>query len=71
LYARRSIGEWRLTIAAPNDETQKVLHSLGALSVEEVPVSFNEAMIGYLGERGRQPFFFEDTTLLEKARGLS
>jgi ABC-2 type transport system ATP-binding protein len=69
LHARRSLGELRLTIASPDENTQQTLHSLGASSVEEVPVSFNDAMIGYLGDRGEQGFFLEDTTQLESTRG--
>jgi ABC-2 type transport system ATP-binding protein len=69
LHARRSMGELRLTIASPDENTMQTLHSLGASSVEEVPVSFSDAMIGYLGDRGEQSFFLEDTTQLENSRG--
>jgi ABC-2 type transport system ATP-binding protein len=69
LHARRSLGELRLTLASPDEATIQVLHTLGAASVEEVPVSFSDAMIGYLGDRGEQSFFLEDTTRLENMRG--
>jgi ABC-2 type transport system ATP-binding protein len=69
LHARRSLGELRLTIASPDENTMQTLHTLGASTVEEVPVSFSDAMIGYLGDRGEQGFFLEDTTQLENTRG--
>jgi ABC-2 type transport system ATP-binding protein len=69
LHARRSLGELRLTIALPDETTMQTLHTLGASIVEEVPVSFSEAMIGYLGDRGEQSFFLEDTTHMETMRG--
>ena len=69
LHARRSMGELRLTIASPDENTIRALHALGAANVEEVPVSFSDAMVGYLGDRGEQGFFLEDTTHLENSRG--
>jgi ABC-2 type transport system ATP-binding protein len=69
LHARRSMGELRLTIASPDENTNQTLQTLGASTVEEVPVSFSDAMIGYLGDRGEQSFFLEDTTQLENSRG--
>jgi len=69
LHVRRSLGELRLTIASPDEGTRQTLYALGASSVEEVPVSFSDAMIGYLGDRGEQSFFLEDTTQLENMRG--
>ena len=68
LHARRSMGELRLTIASPAESTLQVLRELGAATTEEVPVSFTDAMIGYLGDRGEQSFFLEDTTRLEMSR---
>jgi hypothetical protein len=62
LHARRTARELGLTVAAPDDETQRAIRSLGAASVEETPVSFNDAMLGYLGDRGEQGFFLDDTT---------
>ena len=71
LHARRSMGELRLTIAAANEQTQRLLRTLGASSVEETPVGFDDALVGYLGDRGEQRFFLEDTTALETAGGKS
>ncbi|MEO8314783.1 MAG: ABC transporter ATP-binding protein [Pseudomonadota bacterium] len=67
LHVRRSLGELRLSIAAVNDQTQQLLGTLGASSVEETPMAFDEALIGYLGDRGERRFFLEDTTTLETA----
>ena len=67
LHARRSMGELRLTVAGANQQTHELLRTLGATSVEEAPVTFEEALVGYLGERGERGFFLEDTTLLETA----
>ena len=69
LHARRAMGELRLTIAAANDRTQELLRTLGAASVEETPVGFDDALVGYLGDRGEQGFFLEDTTALETTGG--
>lgn len=69
LHARRSVGELRLSLATVNDQTQQVLRTLGAASVEEAPLAFDDALIGYLGDRGERRFFLEDTTALETAGG--
>ncbi len=71
LHARRSLGELRLTIANVDDETRQLIHGLGAQSVEEIPLSLEEALIGYLGERGEGHFFLEDTTTLDEAKGAA
>jgi ABC-2 type transport system ATP-binding protein len=69
LHARRSMGELRLSIAAVSDQTKQLLSTLGASSVEEAPMAFDDALIGYLGDRGERRFFLEDTTALETAGG--
>jgi ABC-2 type transport system ATP-binding protein len=71
LHARRSLGELRLAVANVTDETRRALRSLGAQTVDEVPLSLEEALIGYLGERGEKHFFLEDTIALEQARGAA
>jgi ABC-2 type transport system ATP-binding protein len=70
LHVRRSKGELRLSIAAVNEETPQLLRTFGASSVEETPMALDEAMIGYLGDRGERQFFLEDTAL-EAAGGGS
>ena len=69
LHARRVEQELRLVIAAPDDDTQRAVRSLGASSVDEVPVSFADAMIGYLGDRGQQGFFLDDAVLVPAGGG--
>lgn len=69
LHARRSMGELHLTMAVVNDEVQQLMLTLGASSLEETPVAFDDALIGYLGDRGERCFFLEDTTALEAAGG--
>jgi ABC-2 type transport system ATP-binding protein len=51
LHTRRAPGELWVTIARPDDETQRVLHSVGASFADEVPLNFADALTGYLGER--------------------
>jgi ABC-2 type transport system ATP-binding protein len=67
LHARRSVNELRVTVANADADTERVLRSLGAQSVEEVPIGFEDALIGYLGDRGVGGFFLQDTTGLEAA----
>jgi ABC-2 type transport system ATP-binding protein len=59
LQARRSGSELRLTIVRPDEGTRQAIQELGASTIEEVPVSFEEAVIGYLGERGEQSSFLD------------
>ncbi len=61
LHGRRSANDWLVTIAAPSNDTLESLRVLGAASVEELPVDFTDAMIGYLGDRGEHAFFLDDT----------
>lgn len=61
LHVRRSSNELRLTLASPNETTLQILQNLRASYMEEVPVSFNDALTGYLGDRGEQRFFLEET----------
>jgi len=70
LHVRRARQELRLTIASPDSATLEKLQTLGAASLEEAPISFNEAITGYLGDRGEQGFFLEDTAELESTRGM-
>lgn len=72
LHARRSLGELRVTVANPDDDTRRELAELATAGgatgpVAEVPVSLEEALIGYLGDRGERHFFLEDLTGLESA----
>ncbi len=57
LHVRRTPSQLLVVVASPDDTTVRALHSLGAGRVDEIPVSFNDAMIGYLGARGEQEAF--------------
>lgn len=59
----RTAGEISLTIANYNDATARLLGTLGAQRVEEVPLSLEDAFISYLGERGEKSFFLPDVAL--------
>jgi ABC-2 type transport system ATP-binding protein len=59
LRVRRSSTELALTIARPDDVTQRELRALGAALVDEAAVGLNDAVIGYLGDRGEQGFFLD------------
>ena len=75
LHVRRSLGELRLAVANVDDETRRTVRShatqTAAQGVDEVPLSLEEALLGYLGERGERHFFLEDTIALEQARGAA
>jgi ABC-2 type transport system ATP-binding protein len=67
LHVRRSVNELRVTVANPDAETDRILRSLGAQSIEEAPIGLEDALIGYLGDRGVGGFFLQDTTGIEMA----
>jgi ABC-2 type transport system ATP-binding protein len=71
LRVLRSANEIRLTIATPDDATQRDLRLLGATSVEDTAVSFSDAMVGYIGDRGEQGFFLDGVTASEPVRGAA
>jgi ABC-2 type transport system ATP-binding protein len=69
LNVRRGDAELRLTIALPDDATEAALDSLGASSIEQVPLGFAEASIGYLGDRdGASPLDFVGAPDSQEAR---
>jgi ABC-2 type transport system ATP-binding protein len=70
LRLRRAAHDLWLTIASPDGATYDALRSLGAASVEETPLGFNDASVGYLGDRGEQGFFLDDATTLEPAERI-
>jgi ABC-2 type transport system ATP-binding protein len=70
LHVRRAEKNIRLTIALPDAATMTSLQALGATSIEEVPLSLGDAITGYLGDRGEQGSFFENTEL-ESARSMA
>ncbi len=61
LGTRRDASELRITIANPTDETTTLLRSLSPTTISEIPLSLEDALIGYLGDRGERAFFLQDT----------
>jgi ABC-2 type transport system ATP-binding protein len=68
LHVRRSPSTLSLIVAAPDNETQRAVRALGASMVDETPVGFSDAMMGYLGERGESRSFL-DAAAFETAAG--
>ena len=60
LRAVRTEREVRLTAVNAERNVRQTLERMGAASVEEVPISLEEAFIDYLGERGEKSFFLAD-----------
>ena len=60
LQAVRGRSEIRLMVANATDGILAGLQGLGASSVEEVPLGFEDACIGFLGARGERSFFLSD-----------
>lgn len=59
LESFRTARELSLTFANFDDETAARLQGLGALAVNEVALSLEDAFIAYLGERGEKSFFLD------------
>jgi ABC-2 type transport system ATP-binding protein len=57
LRVTRAENELALIVANPNDQTERYLHSLGALAVDEQPISLEDALIAYVGRHGNKGFF--------------
>ena len=53
--------ELRLTIANFDDSRMDELRQLGAIEIEELPISLEDAVIGYLGDRGMQTSLLRQT----------
>jgi ABC-2 type transport system ATP-binding protein len=62
LAARRDGNELRLTLANPRPQVDPIISLLGAVSIDELPLSLEDAVIAYLGHRG------EKTTLLQSTQ---
>jgi ABC-2 type transport system ATP-binding protein len=62
LEARREGSELRLTFANFGAEAEQALAAMGALSISETPLSLEDAVIAYLGDRGKL------LSLLQKTR---
>ena len=60
LRALRTDSELRLTVVNMNGDANGVLGNLGAASIEELPISLEEAFIDYLDDREEKSFFLSD-----------
>jgi hypothetical protein len=57
LRATRSDSELSLVIANLNGRTEHDLEALGALAVDEQPISLEDALIAHVGRQGDRSFF--------------
>jgi ABC-2 type transport system ATP-binding protein len=64
LRLSRTEHELTLIVAGSAEQTQQRLHSLGALVVDEQPMSLEDALIAYVGRQG------EKSLLLHSSGGL-
>jgi ABC-2 type transport system ATP-binding protein len=71
LRVKRTGADLALTVAAPDDATQRELRQLGAVTVDENELGLNEAVVGYLGDRGEQGFFLDGAPSLTPSRGAA
>jgi ABC-2 type transport system ATP-binding protein len=65
LQTTRDENELSLLVANPNGRTERLLESLGAVTVEEQAVGLEEALIAYVGRHGQK------SHLLQHLGGLS
>jgi ABC-2 type transport system ATP-binding protein len=70
LHSRRSPGRLQLTMANADAGIEQTLRTLAAESIEEVPVSFNDALIGYLGAHTEYSSLLEETRKTETTREM-
>jgi ABC-2 type transport system ATP-binding protein len=56
LRVTRSENEFSLIVANFNGHTERHLESLGALTVDEQPLSLEDALIAYVGRQGKKSF---------------
>jgi ABC-2 type transport system ATP-binding protein len=59
LRLNRDENELTLIVANPNGQTQRILRSLGALAVDEQPISLEDALIAYVGRHGKKSLFLD------------
>jgi len=60
IHAFRAGRELQLTIANADEDVRAAIGSLGASSVDEVPIGLEEAFIDYLGDRGEKNLLLSD-----------
>jgi ABC-2 type transport system ATP-binding protein len=61
LRATRSENELALIVANANSRTERDLEALGALAVDEQPISLEDALIAHVGRQGDKGFFLNTT----------
>jgi ABC-2 type transport system ATP-binding protein len=61
LRATRVDNELSLIVANPHSRTERELESLGALAVDEQPLSLEDALIAHVGRQGDKSFFAAQT----------
>jgi len=55
----RADNELSLVVANPDGQARRTLQSLGALAVDEQPISLEDALIAYVGRQGEKGFFID------------
>jgi ABC-2 type transport system ATP-binding protein len=60
VHAFRAGRELQLTIANADEDVRAAVGSLGASSVDEVPIGLEDAFIDYLGDRGEKNLLLSD-----------
>jgi hypothetical protein len=63
LESRRDGNELRLTLANYGAEAASAIAGLGASSVDEAPITLEDAVVAYLGRRGEQVSLLQSTVL--------
>jgi ABC-2 type transport system ATP-binding protein len=61
LQVVRKADELRLTCVRYDGKTEQALRALSPLHIELVPLSLEDAFIGYLGDRGEKSLVFSET----------
>jgi ABC-2 type transport system ATP-binding protein len=59
LRVSRAENELSLIVANPTGQTERRLQSLGALAVDDQPISLEDALIAYVGRHGEKSFFLD------------
>jgi ABC-2 type transport system ATP-binding protein len=57
----RADNELSVIVANPDGRTQKALEALGGETVDEQPISLEDALIAYVGRQGEKSFFLNST----------
>ena len=60
LVARQQDNEWRLVVANPDIATEPTLRELAPIAIDELPLTLEDAVIGYLGEQTIQPTLLQE-----------